>query len=134
MEKRSQVSDSSEPRLMQMGRAIRFSIVGIVVGFSLLSLRASLSINRFRELFKEMLNGRPLPELSLLVVNNNTLFFLLSVAVPLTAIGMLFSRNLVRSFYILGFLGFFTFFEFLILYQALSLPFGQILSSMQNMR
>jgi hypothetical protein len=124
--------DSSEIRVIQIGRAIRFSLVGIVVGFSLLSIRASLSINDFHRMFQEMLNGQALPGLTLLVVNNNTLFFLLSVAVPVAAIGMLFSRNVVRSFYVLGFLGFFTFLEFFILYQGLSLPFGQILSTMEN--
>jgi hypothetical protein len=114
----------------QLAKAIRFALVGIVLGLSYLSIRGSLSIGSFAMIFTDMLNGRPLPVLTRFVIAAGPLFVAVSFLVPVAAVATLFLRGVVRSFYVIGTLGFITIVQFIMLYHGLSAPLGQIISAM----
>lgn len=102
----------------QLARAIRFALVVIVLGLSYLSFRSSFAIDGFSQIFTDMLSGRPLPRLTVIVIGARSLFVAVSILVPLAALGTLFLRNLVRSFYFIGALGLVTLVQFIILTMA----------------
>ena len=112
--------------ILKLGRAIRFALVAIVLALSYVSLRSSLSIGSFSRLFAEMLGGRPLPALTLLVLNAGPVFVAVSVFVPVAALATLFLRSLIESFYIIGALGFVSIAQCIIIYQALAGPLSVI--------
>jgi hypothetical protein len=123
---------ASVPEFTAVARAIRFALVCILVAFSLLNIRSALSINKFGTIFRDMLGNKPLPELTTFVVSSPTLFALLSFAVPICAVAMLFSPRFVRSFYVLGVLAVVIIAELLVLYHALMAPMGQIMSGLSG--
>jgi hypothetical protein len=114
----------------QLGRAIRFALVSIVLGLSYLSLRSSFSIESFSQIFADMLGGKPLPGLSQFVLSARPLFVAVGVLVPIVALATLFLRSLVTSFYVIGVLGFVTIAQFITLYHGLSAPLTEIISGM----
>lgn len=114
----------------RLAHAIRFALVAIVLGLSYLSIRSSLSIGGFSVIFADMLDGRPLPALTRFVLGAAPLFVGVSVLVPIVAVATLFLRGVVRSFYIIGVLGFVTIAQFITLYHGLSAPLTQIISAM----
>ena len=118
--------------LRQLARAIRFALVAIVLGLSYLGLRGSLSIGDFELIFRDMLGGKPLPALTVFVLGARPFFLGISILVPALAIATLFLRGVVRSFYVIGALGFVTIAQFITLYHALSAPLSQIISAMSG--
>jgi hypothetical protein len=114
----------------QLAKAIRFALVGIVLGLSYLAIRGSLSIDSFAIIFADMMNGRPLPALTRFVIGAAPLFVAVSFLVPMATVATLFLRGMVRSFYVIGTLGFITIAQFITLYHGLSAPLGQIISAM----
>ncbi len=77
-----------------------------------------------------MLGGRPLPVITVFILNAEAAFVTVSVLVPIIAMGTLFLRGLVCSFYIIGGLGLVTIVQFITLYEGLSAPFSTIVSAM----
>lgn len=119
--------------VQQLARSIRFALVFIVLGLSYFSLRSSLSIGSFTQIFADMLGGRPLPALTQFVLSARPLFVVVSFLVPIVAIAMLFLRGLVTSFYVIGILGFVTIAQFITLYHGLSAPLIEIINGMSAM-
>ena len=119
--------------VQQLARAIRFALVAIVLGLSYLSIRSSLSIENFSRIFQDMLApDHPLPALTLFVLRARPLFVAVSILVPIATFATLFLRGTVRSFYIIGALGFVTIAQFITLYYGLSGPLTQIISAMSS--
>jgi hypothetical protein len=129
----AEINTNSEVNVLQLARSIRFALVTIVVAFSYLSIRSSLSIGHFQQIYMDMLGGRPLPSLTVLVINARPVFVLLSLFVPFATVATLFLRSLTASFYVIGSLGFLTIVEFIVLYHGLSAPLTQIISGMSSM-
>src|SRR5258708_1013954 len=93
----------------QLARAIRFALVGIILGLSLLGLRYNPLIEDFRKIFEDMLGkDEVLPAVTRFVLNASPLFVVISSLTPILAVATLFLRSLVVSFYIIGVLGFIT--------------------------
>src|SRR5262245_40173602 len=82
--------------------AIRFALVALVLGLSYFSLRSSLSIASFRQMFADMLGNKPLPALTVFVLAARPWFMAVSILVPIMAIATLFLRSVISSFYVLG--------------------------------
>ena len=114
----------------QLAKAIRFALVGIVLGLSYFAIRGSLSIDSFAIIFADMLGGRPIPALTRFVIGAAPLFVAVSFLVPVATVATLFLRGVVRSFYVIGALGLVTIVHFILLYHGLSAPLGQIISAM----
>ena len=121
------------PEVARLGRAIRFAFVSFVVALSYLSIRASLAIPAFEQIFRDMLGGKSLPANTVLVIKFQSVLLVGSLLMPLVALGTLFSKRLIGSFYLLGGLCALVFFQFLILYHALSSPLYEIIRLMQGM-
>jgi len=116
--------------LPKIVRAIRFAFVCGVLGLSYLNVRCALSIYNFEQIFHDMLGNKPLPFITTFVIYHSQYFRLLSFALPVIAIATLFSRGLVRPFYILGFVIGGIIAELIVLYIALMSPLTQIISAM----
>ena len=87
-------TDSTTPNeavdALQLARAVRFALVSILLGFSYLSIRGCQSFSGFEQIYKDMLNGRPLPTLTRFVLGAAPLYVATSILVPLLAISTLF--------------------------------------------
>ena len=132
MNEAEQIPQQDAIDVRQLARAIRFALVSIVLGLSYLSLRSSLSIESFSQIFADMLGGKPLPALTQFVLGARPLFVAVSILVPIVAVATLFLRGIVGSFYIIGVLGFITIAQFITLYHGLSAPLSQIISGMNS--
>ena len=130
MNEAQQIPQQDVIDVRRLACAIRFALVAIVLGLSYLSLRSSLSIAGFQQIFADMLGGKPLPTLTQFVLSAQPVLVAVSVLVPVVAIATLFMRAVIRSFYIIGALGFVTIAQFIMLYHGLSAPLTQIISAM----
>src|SRR4051794_37169496 len=119
--------DNSHVDVAKLARSIRFAIVAIVLGASYFSLRSSLAISNFEQIFHDMLGNRPLPGLTAFVIGARSGFVAISTLVPVVAFGTLFSRRVIASFYILGSLCFVSTVQFILLCNALSAPLALII-------
>ena len=120
------------PDVAQLGRAIRFAFVCFIAVLSYFTIRATLAVPAFEGIFRDMLNGKPLPPLTVFVIRAHYELVAMSLAVPVVAIGTMFSRRLVLSFYLLGGLCLLTLAQFLVMYQGLSAPLYEIIQTMQG--
>lgn len=125
-----QKSATSEIDVARLARAIRFAFATIVLTISFFSVRTSLSIGSFLAIFKDMLSGRPLPVLTVFIIDFKEWIILFSLLLPLCVIGTLFLRNLARSFYILGVLALVTIIEFVLLSYGLCAPLFQVMKNL----
>ena len=114
----------------RLARAIRFALVAVIVGLSYFGVRASLSIDGFRQIFLDMLGAHPLPGLTVFVIQMRAVFIAISLLMPTLAIGTLFWRNLIRYFHLLGCLALLAAIHFVTLYHALSAPLAMIIEQM----
>lgn len=130
MNEAEQIPQQDAIDVPQLAHAIRFAIVGIILGLSYLSYRWSLSLEHFSHAFADMLGNRPLPTITVCVLRTRYVFVTVSVLVPVIAVTTLFLRGLVRSFYIIGVLGFTTTAQLVLLYHGLSAPLVQIIHNM----
>ena len=69
---------------------------------SYFALRLSLSMGSFKQIFADMLEGKPLPAVSSFVLQARFLLVALSASIPIAAISTLFWSNLRNSFLLLG--------------------------------
>lgn len=118
--------------VVQLGKAIRFAFVAIVVGLSYPTIRSTLAIDSFMRIYMDMLNGRPLPALTTLMIQFRWVLNLISFLVPVAAMATLLDRQLPRSFYVLGAIGFIAILQAVVLYTALFAPFSAIMRAMSN--
>jgi hypothetical protein len=130
----SESPQTSKPTLdvVKLARAIRFSLVAIVIGLSYFPIRISLNIHAFEQIFTDMLGGKPLPALTLFVLKARAGFIVVSFCVPLIALATLFFRNVLSSFYILGVLTLIPTIECVVLLHGCFAPLFQIISSMSG--
>ena len=120
------------PDVAQLGRAIRFAFVCFVLALSYFTIRATLAVPAFEGIFRDMLNGKPLPPLTVFVIRARYWLVACSLAMPIVAISTLFNRRLIASFYLLGALCLLTFALFLVMYHGLSAPLFEIIQMMQG--
>ena len=116
--------------IVRLARAFRCTLVVIVLGVSSISFHATLSIWGFDRIFADMLGGRPLPMLTILVLKARLLFVAVAVLVPIVAVATLFMRGIIGSFYIIAVLMFVTVAELITIYCAMGAPLVQIISAM----
>ena len=126
----SDEQDSPAQTINAVLNAIRFALVAILLGLSYFSLRSSLSIGNFESIFRDMLEGRPLPVLTRFVLGARPFFVAAAFLVPLAAIATLFLRRLAMSFYIIGALAFITVVQVVVLYEGLTAPMAGIITRM----
>ena len=120
------------PEVARLVRAVRFALVCLVVALSYFAIRATSAIIDFRGIFRDMLNGKPLPPLTVFVIQARYGLVVCAWSVPLAAVGTLFTRRFVASFYLIGGLCLLTIALFLIIYEALSAPLFMIIQQMQG--
>lgn len=116
-----------------IGKAARFAIACGVIGLSYLSIRGSLAIPRFARIFQDMLGeNEPLPTLSVFAIRAYPVIVAVSFAVPISAVALLFTRNIVRSLHGLGILTLFSVVQGIVLTHALFSPLVAIIEKMQS--
>ena len=121
------------PDLARIGRATRFAIACVVVGFSYLSIRSCLSIRVFGGYFLDFLGENEiLPPLTRFILGVRMPLLALSFGIPAASIALLFTRNIARSLYCLGVLALVSIIEWIVVYEAMFLPLTKVLFRMQN--
>jgi hypothetical protein len=123
-------SPPSQVDIAALARAIRFALVCLLLGLCYLNLRCTFSINACSSIFKDMLGGKPLPASTVFVLQFRILFASISVVVPFCAVLILFTREMIRSFYAVGLLALLTLGELVTVYCALLAPFKFIIQTM----
>ena len=101
----------------RLGRAIRFSMVCLVVGLSYFTIRVSFDI----VVIQRLLAVKPVSVLTDTVFIIRPWLVICSLFTPLLAIATLFSRRLVTSFYVLGVLALLTILQFALEFVGLGL-------------
>ncbi len=114
----------------QLANAIRFIFYAVVLGLSSVAIVLCMSISDFEGIFKDMLNGKPLPLVTQFLLMGRPFLVAASFLVPVGATATLLSRRVVLSLYILGVLGFVAIAESAFLYAGLFAPLVGILKEM----
>jgi hypothetical protein len=121
------------PELASIGRAMRFAIGCVVVGVSWLAINSCLNIPRFGLIYSDMLGeNEHLPWLTRFVLGAYPVLLVLSICIPVAAIALLFTRNVVRSLYCLGVLVLVSIVECVVVIYAKYLPLITIFERMQS--
>ncbi len=123
---------SLSPEIVRLIKAVRFAFVAVVLSVAYFAACSSLNIGTCEQVFRDMLVGKPLPEITTFVFDVRYILIITSLLVPLLAIGTLFSQRLAASFYLLGVLSLVATGQFILIYQGLSAPFFQIIATMQG--
>jgi NAD/NADP transhydrogenase beta subunit len=126
-------NNSDTLNIARIGRATRFAVACVVLGISYFSIRASLSITAFERIFGDMLGpDEKLPALTIFVLKARLVFVAFSFAIPSASIGLLFTRNIARSLYVLGILVLLALIMGIVLFHGMTGPLLEILQKMQD--
>jgi hypothetical protein len=123
---------AADSDMLTVTRAIRFGFAAIVLGMSYANICLASNIHYAEQIFRDMLNGKPLPAIPVFVIHAQPLFFTLSLCIPIAAIALIFVRRLALSFYGFGALILILFIQFFSTWRALSAPFMSIVTQMQG--
>ena len=119
--------------LASVCKATRFAVASIVFALSYYAIRSSLNIPRFQRIYADMLGeSETLPAVTTFVFWARHAFLILSIAIPVACATFLFSRNIARSIYCIGFLVLLSTIECIILHQANWAPIARIIEKMQT--
>lgn len=119
--------------LTRLGRATRFAIVCVVLGVSYFTISSCLGISRFSKIFADVLGeNETLPAITTFVLGARTVLLVLSICIPVAAVALLFTRDIVRSLYGLGPLVLIAIVEYAVLWHAKASPLVMIIEKMQS--
>jgi len=124
--------EKQDSEIRSLARAIRFAFMALVLGVSLFNIHRALSISTFQMIFTDMLNGPPLPAMTLLVLNNQRALQGLSMVIPLAAVALIFWGRLQVALYGLGALALLALAQLAFTWSALTAPLMEIIKKMQG--
>lgn len=120
-----------EVSVVQLAKAVRFAFVCLAVILSGVAIRLALMLKASERLFEDMLGaGTQLPLISQYVFMARIPTLLISVAIPLVCMATLFQRKMVRAIYILAGMILLSLVLSTVLWQAISLPFFEVMRRM----
>jgi hypothetical protein len=93
---------SPESEVKNIGRAVRFGFIAIVLGVSYPNIRLAFVLDRFAVIYNDMLNGKPLPPATDFVLHSQPLLMAISLLIPLVALGLIWLAPLSRSLWSAG--------------------------------
>ena len=89
---------------------------------SYFAVRLSLSMNSFKLIFDDMLEGKALPLITQLAFRGQLVIVALSLSIPVVALGTLFLTNLRKSFLLLAWTALAALVIIILLWEALAGP------------
>lgn len=116
--------------LVRLSRAVRFALAAIVVGLSYPNIHCALGIDKFRQIYVDMLGGKPLMPATALILQFQPLFVALSILFPVAAIVTIFIPGTTRAIYIAGFLVLAIFAQLFFQWFSLTEPLFSIIRAM----
>lgn len=117
---------------LALAKAVRFALVGIVLGLAYINLRWCQSIEAFRQLFSDMLGGAMLPGITVFVMAWQKVFLVVAILIQVAVVCTLFTRRIIGSIYFLGGAALVAMGQTILLYYALLIPLGIIFTKMQG--
>jgi hypothetical protein len=134
MNEASPTTPAPEPdsQIAALTRAVRFGFTAIAVVFSYPNFCLASHIPAFEQIYHDMLGGKPLPSMTELVLRAHTLLLVLSVLLPLLAIGSAFACRAIRSVYLSTFFIVVVLLQLFLSWWALSRPLLSIISNLQG--
>lgn len=97
-EKSTEMTAHSE--LIRISHAIRCFFAAIVLGLSYPNIHCALGIDKFQQIYSDMLGNKPLAAVTVFVVHYQSLLVGLSILFPVVAVATIFMRDTARSIYI----------------------------------
>ena len=123
----------SNPEIRSLASGIRSVAMVFVLILSYFSARLAFQINYFGFIFTDMLGGKPLPNMTTFVIQNNIIFVLLSLLVPVAAIVIVLAvRNHRNALFSLSALMIIAFLQMHVVWSALFAPFYSIIAGMRG--
>jgi len=113
-----------------MSRAVRFGLAAIVFGLSYPNVHCAIHIDKFQQIYADMLGNKPLPALTVFIIHYHWLFVASSIVFPVAAFLTVFVPGVTRSIYISGFLVIATFVQLFFQWHALTGPLFSIIQGM----
>ena len=127
------MNTDSTPEIRSLASGIRAVAMVFVLILSYFNARLAFQINYFGFIFNDMLGGKPLPSMTTFVIQNNTIFVLLSLLVPIAAIVIVLAvRNHRNALFSLSALMVIAFFQMHVVWSALFAPFYSIIAGMRG--
>lgn len=124
--------DGLELDMHRIARSVRFALASVVLGFSYVNVKLAFSIGTFEAIYHDMLNGKPLPWETLLLLKLKWLIVALSVALPVLAVVSLRMKNLGSAIYLVGWLVPIVFIYLFTTWNFLMAPLITIIQTMQG--
>lgn len=93
---------NTQAPLPARARAIRTTLVCVILAFSFLPIVAAQMLGKVREIANDMLGGQPLPPITEAAFAIEPLFSAIGFAIPFIAFSMLFVRDLIWPFFVLA--------------------------------
>jgi hypothetical protein len=125
-------TDLPQSEAIAAARAVRFGFAAVVFGMSYPNIRLALGLHHFEMIFRDMLGNKPLPAVTVFVLQAQPFLLGVSILIPLAAIAIIFTGRLSRSIYISGVLVIAVFFQLFFTWHAVSAPLFVIIQGMQG--
>jgi hypothetical protein len=122
----------AENSLRALARAVSFGFAAVVVGLSYPNIHCALRIGAVRQVFDDMLGGKPLPLITSFAFQAQPFLLAISVLVPVIAVVAVCICRTPRSLYIFGCLILLQFIELYFMWHVVSAPLLAIVSGMSG--
>ena len=123
----------AELSIKALAQATRFALAMIVIAFAYFPFRFSLGISRYERVIEDMLGaGSQLPAITKFVFATAPGMMVVSGVLFFAPIAVLFMRNIPRALYVLGTLAVVAIVHGIVVFQAVILPFTEIITRMQG--
>jgi hypothetical protein len=124
------IPSEPDPQSIAIGRATRFGFAAIVLGMSYPNICLAMRLDAFAAIFRDMLNGKPLPATTTFILGAQPFFIGVSFLIPVSAVGLIFAGRLTHSLYLSGVLVLSVFLQLFFTWQAMCAPLFQIIKTM----
>ena len=111
-------------------KSVRFAGVMFLLILSYFAVRLSLSMNAFRIIFDDMLEGKALPLATQIAFRGQLFIIGLALSIPIAGLATLFLADLRKSFLVLGWAALAALLMIILLWEALTSPLTTLIDQL----
>ena len=112
--------------------AVKIGFLAVALGISYFNIRLAWMLPKFDQMFRDMLGGKPLPSLTTAVLKCHLPLLGLSICILAGALGAFFHHRPVWAVFIISGALLAAIIQLVITWQAITMPFVQIIELMQG--
>lgn len=128
----NQAPSAAELQSTDLARAVRFGFAAVVLGMSYPNIRCALRLHRFDQIFRDLLNQKPLPAITTFLFHAQPMLVGVSVLIPVLAVVLIFVGSAKHSIYMSGVLILAVFLQLFFTWHALAAPLLTLIRVMQG--